>query len=86
MKKKIPEIKTDKAAEALLEQDLTGYLNMENFQQVSFEFLPKTEKVNLRFPEKLLKAVREKSKREGISYQKYIRRAIERSLTDSRPN
>lgn len=80
MKKKVPKFKTDKEAEQFLEQDLTDYINPKKAQQVTFEFLPKTEKVNLRLPPELLSEVRKKASREGISYQKYIRRAVEKSL------
>jgi len=79
--KKIPKLKSDTEAEKFLEQDLTDYIDLKNFKQVSFEFLPKTKKVNIRFPEQLLDAVREKARHEGMSYQKYIRRAVEESLT-----
>ena len=79
-KKKVPEFKSDKEAAEFLEQDLTDYLDLANFTEVSFEFLPKTKQVNLRFPEPLLAAVRQKAKQEGISYQRYIRRAVEKSL------
>lgn len=48
---------------------------------MTFEFLQKTEKVNLRFPPELLSEVRKKANKQGISYQKYIRKAIEESLT-----
>jgi predicted DNA binding CopG/RHH family protein len=39
MKKRLPEIQSDQGAEALLEQDLSGYLSADNFTRVSFEFL-----------------------------------------------
>ena len=81
MKKKIPNFKSDKEAEDFLGQDLTEYLDLKNFNKVSFEFLPKDTKVNLRLASPLLEAVRKKAKSEGISYQKYIRLAVERSLT-----
>ena len=81
MRKKIPTFKSDKEAEEFLEQDLTDYISRENFQKVQFEFLPKTKQVNLRFPEKLLTAVQKKAKKEGIPYQKYIRKAVEASLS-----
>ncbi len=81
MRKKIPTFKSDKEAEKFLEQDLTDYISRENFQKVQFEFLPKTKQVNLRFPEKLLTAVQKKAKKEGIPYQKYIRKAVEESLS-----
>lgn len=81
MKKKVPKFKSDKEAADFLEQDLTDYINPRKDQRVTFEFLPKTEKVNLRFPPELLKEVRKKAARKGMSYQKYIRQAVEESLT-----
>ncbi|MGI9487772.1 MAG: CopG family antitoxin [Geminicoccaceae bacterium] len=80
MTKKVPSFKTDEEAEAFLEQDLTDYLDLNNFEKANFEFLPKTERVNLRFSAPLLEAVRAKAKRVGISYQKYIRQVVEESL------
>jgi len=80
MSKKVPDLKTDEEAEAFLDQDLTDYLDLQNFQKVSFEFLPKTERVNLRFSAPLLAAVRAKAKQAGMSYQKYIRQVVEESL------
>ena len=82
MKKKVPAFKSDKQAERFLEKDLTDYLDLKSFKKTSFEFQPKTKKVNIRFPEKLLDAVRKEAKRQGIPYQKYIRRAIELSLPE----
>ena len=81
MKKKVPKFKSDKEAADFLEQDLTDYINPRRDQRVTFEFLPKTEKVNLRFPPELLNEVRKKAARKGMSYQKYIRQAVEESLT-----
>ena len=86
MTKKVPKFRSDEEAEAFLEQDLTDYLDLENFKRTSFEFLPKTERVNLRFSAPLLAAVRAKAKRVGMSYQRYIRHVIEESLArDSSP-
>jgi predicted DNA binding CopG/RHH family protein len=83
-RKSIPTLKNDEEAEAFLDQDLTDYLDLDNFTVVRFEFLPKTKKVNLRVPEALLEAVRQQAKQEGISYQQYIRRAVEKSLVADR--
>ena len=80
MKKKVPRFRTDREAEQFLDQDLTDYLNLEDFTPVTFELLPKTKQINLRFSAPLLAAVREQAKREGISYQKFVRRAVEDSL------
>ena len=84
MTKKVPEFKSDKEAEDFLEKDLTEYIDLKKFTKVNFEFLPKNKKVNLRFPEHLLEAVKQRAKKEGISYQKYIRRAVEESLATHR--
>jgi predicted DNA binding CopG/RHH family protein len=81
MRKKIPRFKTDEEAEKFLEQDLTDYIDRRNFKKVTFEFLPKSEKITLRLPPQLLSSVRKKAEREGISYQKYIRRVVEESLS-----
>ena len=81
MKKKVPKFQSDKEAEQFLEQDLADYIDPRKAQRVTFEFLPKTEKVNLRFPPELLSEVRKKASKKGISYQKYIRMAVEDFLT-----
>lgn len=73
-------MKSDKEAEKFLDRDLTDYLDLKNFQRVSFEFQPKTKKINIRVSEELLEAVKKKAKRQKISYQKYIRKAVEESL------
>ncbi|MDR4487966.1 MAG: CopG family antitoxin [Nitrospirales bacterium] len=81
MKKKVPKLKSDKEAKKFLKQNLTDYIDLKHFTSVNFEMLPKDKQVNLRFSEPLLAAVRQKAKQEGISYQKYIRKAVEESLT-----
>jgi predicted DNA binding CopG/RHH family protein len=82
MSRKIPEFRTDEELEAFLEQDLSDYITPENFKPARFEFLPKTRQVNLRFSEALLDAVRERARQEGITYQRYIRQAVERALDE----
>ena len=66
MKKKVPVFKSDKEAEKCLDKDLSDFINLKNFPKVSFEFQPKTKKVNIRFPEKLLDAVPKEAERKGI--------------------
>jgi len=80
MDKKFPRVKTDQEIEALLEGDMSEYANPANWAKVTFEFQPKTKTVNLRLSEELLERVKTASKQEGIPYQGYIRRSIERSL------
>lgn len=80
MDKDFPRLKTDEEIEALLEEDLSDYLHPENFKPVTFEFKPKDKSVNIRMSEQMLERVKTVSKKEGMPYQRYIRRAIERSL------
>jgi predicted DNA binding CopG/RHH family protein len=81
MKKKFPEMTTDEEVEAFLQQDLSDYLHAENFKPMRFEFLPKEKSINLRISEDLLNAVRDRAKRQGIPYQRYIRQTLERAVT-----
>lgn len=77
MKKKLKKIKTDKAAKNLLDQDLSDYINKDNFKKVTFEFAPKDKSVTVRMSDGLLKAVKHAAKGQGTNYQKFIREALE---------
>jgi predicted DNA binding CopG/RHH family protein len=81
MKKKVPHFKNDEEIEAFLEQDLSDYLHAGNFKPMHFEIRPKEKSINLRISEGLLEAVRENARREGVPYQRFIRRALERAVT-----
>jgi predicted DNA binding CopG/RHH family protein len=80
--KKIPIFKTDEEAEEfvatadLSEYDLSG-------EVVRFEFQPKAARVNMRLPESLMKTVKERARRRGVPYQRYIREMIELGLAAS---
>lgn len=47
-----------------------------------FELRRKDKSVNLRLPEPLLNAVRERAEQAGMPYQRFMRLAIERALQD----
>lgn len=80
MKKPIPAFKTDSEAEEFVANaDLADY-DLSGGQIVRFEMRPKDKAVSLRLPETLLDAVRGAAKREGVPYQRFIRRAIETAL------
>jgi predicted DNA binding CopG/RHH family protein len=81
MKRKVPKFRTDKEAEAFLEQDLSD-LDFSQFKPMRFEFKPKEKSLNLRISQGLLDAVRKNAKREGIPYQRYIRQALERAVAE----
>jgi predicted DNA binding CopG/RHH family protein len=80
MKKKLPKLTTDEEAEAFVANaDLTEY-DLSEMVRVQFEFNPKTERVNMRVSKELLDSVKERAEKEGISYQRYIRRALEHAV------
>jgi predicted DNA binding CopG/RHH family protein len=70
---------TDEEAEAFLEQDLSD-LDFSQFKPVRFEFERKAARVNMRLPEPLLAAVKERAKARGIPYQRFIREALEQAV------
>ncbi len=79
MKRKVPRMTTDEEAEAFLERDLSD-LDFAQFRPVRFEFERKTARVNMRLPESLLEAVKERARARGIPYQRFIREALERAV------
>jgi predicted DNA binding CopG/RHH family protein len=80
MKKKIPTFKNDEEAERFVATaDLSEY-DLSGAQLVRFEFKPKDKTVNLRLPGELLEAVRNRAKRAGLPYQRFIRMALEEAL------
>jgi predicted DNA binding CopG/RHH family protein len=77
MKKKLPKLKSDKAAEDFVAKaDLTEY-DLTGLRTMRFEFQPKSERVNMRLPKPLLKAVKASAAKAGVPYQRFIRQALE---------
>lgn len=80
MKKPLPKLTSDNAAEAFVaEADLTQF-DLTAFKPHSFEFAPKSKQVNMRFPDALLEAVKAKAAAQGMTYQRYIRQVLESAL------
>jgi predicted DNA binding CopG/RHH family protein len=79
MKRKIPRLKSDKQAEAFLDQDLSN-LDFSQFKPVRFEFEKKDEQINMRMPRQLLKAVKARAKARGIPYTRLIRETLEEAM------
>ncbi len=80
MKKKLPVLMTDEAAEEFLETaDLSEY-DLSQFKPVKFELRRKDERVNMRLPGALLASVKARAEQEGMPYQRFIRMAIESAL------
>jgi predicted DNA binding CopG/RHH family protein len=80
MKKRLPKMKSDRAAKEMMKNDLSDFLSPENFKLTSFEFAPKDKSITLRVSSDLLDAVQVAAKKRGTNYQKLIREAIERFL------
>lgn len=80
MKKNIPEMKTDKAAEAFLDQDLSD-LDFSQFKPAGFEFEKKSAQLNMRLPQPLLDAIKASANARGIPYTRFIRQVLEQSIT-----
>ncbi|MBI1777537.1 MAG: hypothetical protein HYR63_19540 [Proteobacteria bacterium] len=77
MKKKLPRLRSDKEAEDFVaKSDLTEY-DLSQLRMMRFEFQPKDERVNMRLPTPLLKAVKASAAKAGMPYQRFIRQALE---------
>lgn len=77
MKKPLPALRTDKAADDFVERsDLTEY-DLSGMRTVRFEFQPKSERINMRLPKPLLDAVKLSAAQAGIPYQRFIRQTLE---------
>ena len=71
---------SDKEAEDFVDNaDLTQF-DLSGFKPAKFEFMPKNERVNMRFPTELLNAIRAKAAAQGMPYQKFIRAALEEAV------
>jgi predicted DNA binding CopG/RHH family protein len=81
--KHVPKLKTDAAAEAFLEKDLSG-LDFSQFKPARFEFQAKDAQINMRLPSKLLAAVKASAKSSGIPYQRFIRETLEQAVGKKR--
>ena len=80
MSKIVPEFKTDAEAEAFLEQDLSD-LDFSQFKPSRFEFDKKASQLNMRLPQSLLEAIKDKANARGIPYTRYIRQLLEHDVT-----
>ncbi len=82
MTRKVPRMTSDGEAETFLQQDLSD-LDFSQFKPVTFEFQSKAAQLNMRVPQRLLDAVKDRAKAEGIPYTRLIRQLMEQAV--SRP-
>ncbi len=80
MKEPLPILNDDEQAEAFVgSADLTRF-DLGGMQRATFEFSPKTRQVNMRVSEQLLEAVKARAAERGMSYQRFIRQALESAV------
>ena len=80
MKKTIPTFKSDAEAERFVATaDLSKY-DLSGLKPVRFEFEKKSAQLNMRVPQGLLDAVKQRSAVRGIPYTRFIREAVESAL------
>ena len=80
MKKKLPRLASDKAAEKFIETaDLTQY-DLSNLKRMRFEFAAKDARINMRLPDELLSAVKSEAARQRMPYQRFIRQTLESAI------
>lgn len=85
MKRKLPKLKSDQAAEDFIDTaDLTEF-DLSGFTPTKFEFAPKDARLNMRLPNDLFTAVKDAAADAGLPYQRYIRHVLEQAVhTDLR--
>jgi len=59
----------------LSKHDLSG------FTPTRFEFHPKAAQLNMRLPQPLLDAVKERAKAQGIPYTRFVRETLEQAVS-----
>jgi predicted DNA binding CopG/RHH family protein len=80
MKTKLPALRSDIAAEDFVDKaNLTEY-DLSDMKVMRFEFQPKSERVNMRLPSGLLRAVRARAAKAGVPYQRFIRQTLEAAV------
>ncbi len=80
MKKKWPALRSDEEAERFVEEgDLSEY-DFSQMVPMRFEIEKKTKQINLRMPESMVEALKQRAQKRGVPYQRLIREAIEKAL------
>lgn len=75
--KPMPPLTSDEEAEKFVETaDLSEY-DLSGFKPMHFEFEPKTAAMNMRLPQSLFDALKEKAKSKGMPYTRYVRFLVE---------
>ena len=81
--KRVPNLRSDGEAEAFLDQDLSD-LDFSRFVPARFEFAPKTCRLNMRLPDNLLVALKQRANAKGVPFTRYLRELIEQDVAKAR--
>jgi len=75
--KSMPSLKSDAQAEQFVgTADLSSF-DMSGFKPAHFEFESKAAALNMRLPQRLLDALKQKARAKGIPYTRYVRLLLE---------
>ena len=83
--KKMPALLTDEEAEKFVDEaDLSEY-DLSGFKPVTFEFLKKSARMEIRLPEDQLTALKEIAQQQGIPYTRLVRQFITQGMEALHP-
>lgn len=78
--KPMPSIGGDAEAQLFVDTaDLSTY-DLSGFKSMQFEFEPKAAALNMRLPQNLLDALKQKAKAKGMPYTRYVRLLLEHDV------
>ena len=80
MQKKIPTFETDKQAQDFVDTANLAEYDLSGGTPVQFEFGVKSAHINMRVPQPLLDAVKERARVRGMPYTRFIRQLMEREV------
>ncbi|MEO5707037.1 MAG: CopG family antitoxin [Alteraurantiacibacter sp.] len=80
MNKPLPHLTSDAEAEGFVETADLSQFALGAMRPHTFEFAKKSKQINLRFSEQLLDAVKVTAAARGMSYQRFIRQALEAAV------
>ena len=80
----MPSLGSDQEAEDFVATADLSHYDLSGFKPMRFEIEPKSAALNLRLPESLLNALKERAKAKGVPYTRYVRMLLESDLAQPR--
>lgn len=81
--KPIPSFNGVEDAEKFVETANLAEYDLSGFKPMHFEFEAKSKTLNMRVPEPLLDALKQKAKAKGIPYTRYVRQVLESAVASA---